>query len=467
MNFQTPNYDFIAQAGQQVGQGIQNVKNELDKATLEKAKKVDEQTFDSQIYPAQINIAVEKAKKAGFDDVSAHAMAVRYFPNLKTASPLEKIKMYHENDAGFNQAIQDKQKQNFNQAQAGTPPTPGQPGQDVNLAASRAPSTAQTPANQAPQMSQNATPSQADQSQHPGQVQNAQAQVNAAMSQEQRGNEQAIGNKVMPSIGQAPALAASKAPQMTPTTDVTGMSSGAQLPSEQPPTQTPPTQGQPGKTPTFQELYKMAQDNNLLSDEGVKETLNRMQNGEIVIPQGLDRSQAMQYLMSQGGSLTPERKEQMGALASQNDEMRNKRGQEAIASRDAARKAHDEVERIKVGQSGRKLDVQTKSQVMSKQAEAMAMKGRIAGQIADYQAKITAATKNIEGQMNPQEVESMHTDLQSLYEAQIAYDQVIKGYQDILKGSTSNALPPAKTNTYPAPSNGTPAASKFKVINVQ
>ena len=114
MQFQKKDYSYIETAGQNIKQGIEDVSQALDRQTLAKAKKIDENTFDTQIYPAQIDEAVKLAIDAGMDDTQAHIMAVRYFYNrLLTETPLQAIERFNANDAKFRVAINTEKEKLF------------------------------------------------------------------------------------------------------------------------------------------------------------------------------------------------------------------------------------------------------------------------------------------------------------------------------------------------------------------
>jgi len=107
-------YSYIGTAGQHIAQGVEDVSQALDRRTLAKAKKIDENTFDTQIYPAQIEEAVRLATDAGLDDTQAHIMAVRYFQGRGSIeTPQQAIERLNANDVKFRAAINTEREKLF------------------------------------------------------------------------------------------------------------------------------------------------------------------------------------------------------------------------------------------------------------------------------------------------------------------------------------------------------------------
>jgi hypothetical protein len=417
MNIIPKDYSYIARAGQQIQQGVQDVGRAMDKDIAEKAKTVDRNQFDNEIYPQQIETAVQLAKEAGMDDVSAHALAVRYFPNLNSMDPPEKIKLFNENDASFRKEIEKQSLKILQQKSAGTPAVPEQPGQQINLEGQRAQSSVQTPYT---------TPA---------------TTVPIAS----------------PEAARSARLAGSSQP--------TSMMKEGLLPGDEPQTaQMPPTPAQPAQQANANDLRSEADKMGLSGNAQADAIVNRAYNTQFNLPAG-SRAQAMAETLNKQGGFTPETKATLEQVQTDQQIANNKRLEESATLKDKAAKAHNDVEKAKLRLTGKKLDQQTKAFVFAKQAEAKKDMLDAQLKVKALEGALTRANKDITGGIDKGEYDTQMKELQDQYEAAATYEETIAGYQEILDGTLSNTLPGGpnvKPNQPAKPASLTPAKSQYK-----
>jgi len=270
--YQPQNFDFIAQAGQ-------TIQKFGDAYNLAKKMKLDD-TQAQQAHELLLDQAKTKYKKAtGVDDeVKATAFAARYFPpKYQNETAIEAVQRWEKADSLFKKALETKSVEILQQKSQGTPAVSEKPGEAVDLAARRAPTSVRTPSTSPVTMKPVFSPENA----------------------------------------RSARLAGSSLP--------TGMITGGEYPGDEPQgSQMPPTPAQPAMPADAVTLRAEAERMGLFGNKDAESILNRVSNQNFNLPEGTRAAAMTKQLQTQGG-WTPEQKTALEAVPTDKDLMTNER----------------------------------------------------------------------------------------------------------------------------------------------
>lgn len=117
---QPQDFSFIAQAGRAVGSAIEKYPEAQAADKLARDNKIDKDTFDNKIWPAQIAAMQKKATDAGVDSNTALSLSVKYAQKRMSAeTPSAAAARLATGETLFNKALDEIKVQNYHKQSAG------------------------------------------------------------------------------------------------------------------------------------------------------------------------------------------------------------------------------------------------------------------------------------------------------------------------------------------------------------
>lgn len=419
---QPQDFSFIAQAGRTVGNAIEKYPEARAADELAKANKIDKDTFDNKIWPAQIDAMQKKATEAGVDSNTALSLSVKYAQKrMSTETPAAAAARIATGETLYNKALEEIKIKTLQQKSAGAPAVPEQPGAQINLEGQRAPTSVQTPYTQQAGTRIINTPSNAQEARLAGQ------------------------------------------PMQGTTLSTTGL-----YPGDEPRgSQMPPTPAQPAQQANANDLRSEADKMGLSGNAQADAIVNRAYNTQFNLPAG-SRAQAMAETLNKQGGFTPEIKTILKQVQTDQQIANNKRLEQSDLLKAKAAKAHNDAENAKLRFAGKKLDQDTKADIFKRQAEAKKDMLDAQLKVKALEGALTRANKDITGGIDKGEYDTQMKELQDQYEAASIYQETISGYQELLDGTLSNTLS-GGSNTKPkpvTPPSLTPGKSQYRITEV-
>jgi hypothetical protein len=385
---QAPSYDFIAVAGQQLGQGVQNyLKDVQTKKDVKQAETVYQQIVDQ---------ATKKVKEADptIEDNKATAFVVKHFPPLvgsEREEPVKAIERWYKADDPFEKAVND-------------------------LKVKATTREISQPSEQLPARTQ-AYPS---------------GRVIAGAP---------IGGK-----GEAPQAAivtpeqareARIAGRFAPTTTTAGM------------VEEPERAFSPGMMAA--EIRKTIDQRGLTGNQQLEAVYQRKLNEETTVPQGATegtRAQVMGRALQQQGGWTPEQKEMYGAVPTEKDIMTNKRLE---AAQQDKLKVHAENLKWRNRLANireKKIGSDERLEIIKAKAENDVAKKRLEIQVKNIETGLTKAGKTWEG-LDQAALQSDLDELKELKESLMLIEDNDELFNGLLKEKGGVRLQPAPSPTTP------------------
>lgn len=404
---QPQDFSFIAQAGRAVGNAIEKYPEAQAADKLARDNKIDKDTFDNKIWPAQIEAMQKKATDAGVDPNTALSLSVKYAQKRMSAeTPSAAAARIATGETLFNKALEEIKIKTLQQKSAGTAAVPEQPGAQINLEGQRAPTSVQTPYT---------TPATAT----------PMASPEAARSARLAGSAQQ-----------------------------TSMMTEGLLPGDEPQTaQAPSTPAQPAQSADPAALRAEAEKMGLSGNPQAESILNRVSNQQFSLPEGTRAAAMTKQLQTQGG-WTPEQKSALEAVPTEKDVMTNNRLAEAEKQRNKLREVLGKMRERRTAAHDLKGDdlklLNTQINAVEAQISASENKTKLALGLSTGKDVLGQSTYS-----TGEEWKREHDDAETTYESANALMERI------------GRLNAAKNPDPNPPKQIPPAKSQFKIVKVQ
>jgi len=437
---QNQDYGFIKDTGKAVGEAFTAV----DKA---RKLKLSNEEYDENVYKPLVLQAAKLASDAGLSEPQAVAMAMKYIPRNKGVTTVEdNIKLDVTNEARFKAAlvpIKRKKVNEFSKSTAGTPEVPAVPKTDVAGAPMQISPTRQ------PEQQRATDPGNV------GRDRLAATELEMAQAKDPA-RDPSIGGHAAPAVLSTPVptysersavspLAASREPEVS-------VASPREIPTQVPGLSQEPAQDAVAATPaSLQKLRSLVRDLGLSSDEEAGGLISERE-AEVMAakiwPDGTTSNEVYQYALAQGiDSDTAEKYAKnfptiKDVMAYENKREANRLRDDANKIRSEANSIRATLGRVNAAQRGKKLEGQSAALVLSKIRAAQAAKDRVKLAATAQRAKLAALTK-VAGTPTAAtrlEIADILEELSNTNEAELIYDQVIKGYGDLLEGNVDPYL---------------------------